>query len=224
MSNRHSFEGGARHLARLHGTEEDFSICPFFYKVGSCRHTDRCQRSHERPAFSCTVLVPHMWTNPAAEAETNPGYRRATAQQENAEFAEFFEDVFAELAKFGELEDMQVLENVSEHMKGHLFVKFYDEEDAKKCVEGMRGRFFAGRAISPEFSSVSDFKEARCRKFDSQTCDRGLKCNFSHIKLLPRHDEFLLNLLQKQPYAGERSNQLDRLHRRIPERKRRRSR
>ena len=30
--------GGAEHLARIHGTEEDKVNCPFYYKIGACRH------------------------------------------------------------------------------------------------------------------------------------------------------------------------------------------
>lgn len=85
--------GGAEHLARIHGTEEDkvraslaaggllrggnyqllcvFAACvcccgwqvncPFYFKIGACRHGDRCSRQHHRPPFSQTVLIPHMW-------------------------------------------------------------------------------------------------------------------------------------------------------------------
>ena len=53
--------GGAEHLARIHGTEEDKVNCPFYFKIGACRHGDRCSRQHHRPPFSQTVLVQHMW-------------------------------------------------------------------------------------------------------------------------------------------------------------------
>ena len=36
--------GGATHLARIHGTEEDKVNCPFYFKIGACRHGDRCSR------------------------------------------------------------------------------------------------------------------------------------------------------------------------------------
>lgn len=31
--------------------------CPFYYKIGACRHSDRCSRLHHKPAFSPTLLV-----------------------------------------------------------------------------------------------------------------------------------------------------------------------
>lgn len=58
------FQGGAEHLARIHGTEEDKVNCPFYFKIGACRHGDRCSRQHHRPPFSQTLIVKHMWQNP----------------------------------------------------------------------------------------------------------------------------------------------------------------
>jgi splicing factor U2AF 35 kDa subunit len=34
----------AERLARMYGTEEDKVNCPFYAKMGSCRHGDRCDR------------------------------------------------------------------------------------------------------------------------------------------------------------------------------------
>lgn len=100
----------ARHLARIHGTEEDkvseesfekyseerggshlqlllllkskschsqtiyphnfFQVnCPFYFKIGACRHADRCSRIHHRPAFSQTILIKHVYRHPVREAE-----------------------------------------------------------------------------------------------------------------------------------------------------------
>jgi hypothetical protein len=53
--------GGAEHLARIHGTEEDKVNCPFYFKIGACRHGEKCSRQHHKPPFSQTIIVPHMW-------------------------------------------------------------------------------------------------------------------------------------------------------------------
>ena len=90
-----------------------------------------------------------------------------------------------------------------------LYAIHYDEEDAKKCLEEMKDRYFEGKRLYPEYSSVTDFEEARCRQFDSKNCARGLKCNFAHIKLLPNHKEFLKNLIKRQTHAGTRSRELE---------------
>jgi hypothetical protein len=43
--------------------------CPFYFKIGACRHADRCSRIHHRPAFSQTILVKHVYRHPVREAE-----------------------------------------------------------------------------------------------------------------------------------------------------------
>lgn len=61
-----AYLGGAEHLAKIHGTEEDRVNCPFYFKIGACRHGDRCSRQHHKPPFSQTIIVRHMWNNPYA--------------------------------------------------------------------------------------------------------------------------------------------------------------
>merc|ERR1711948_212871 len=40
--------------------------------------------------------------------------------------------------------------------------------------------------IQAEYTTVSDFREARCRAFHETRCNRGAYCNFMHIKHIPR--------------------------------------
>jgi len=67
------------------------------------------------------------------------------------------------MAKYGEIEDMIVVDNLGDHLVGNVYVKFVTEEDAEKCLNGIKGRYYAGKQIFPEFSPVTDFREARCR-------------------------------------------------------------
>ena len=39
----------------------------------------------------------------------------------------FYDEVFEEFTKFGKIEDVQVCENLGEHMVGNVYVKFGDE-------------------------------------------------------------------------------------------------
>ena len=55
----------AYRLARIFGTEEDKVNCAFYYKIGACRHGDRCTRLHNKPLLSPTVLLKNMYVNPA---------------------------------------------------------------------------------------------------------------------------------------------------------------
>jgi len=173
----------ADRLRRIIGTEEDKVNCPFYFKIGACRHGDRCSRNHLRPHFSQTVLLPHMFVAPQPEPGQDPNNQ---AQVEEA-FEDFYEEMLEELVKFGEIEELHVVENLGDHMFGNCYVKYHTEEEAEACLKAMNGRYYAQRLITPEYSPVTDFREARCRQFDEATCDRGPYCNFMHMRYVPRH-------------------------------------
>jgi len=113
---------------------------------------------------------------------------------ETEHFESFYEEILEEFAKFGEMEEMHVVENLGDHMFGNVYVKYRDPEDAESCLQAMAQRYYAGRMIVGEFSPVTDFREARCRQFDEDVCTRGGYCNFMHLKRVPR---FLRKMLKK---------------------------
>ena len=111
----------AKHLARIHGTEEDKVNCPFYFKIGACRHSDRCSRLHHKPAFSPTILIKHLYRHPVrlAEIQQKAGTGGAEAidqEQANEDFLVFFEDLYVELSKFGRIEGLHVVENLGDHV------------------------------------------------------------------------------------------------------------
>jgi len=173
---------------KIFATEEDRVNCPFYFKIGACRNGDRCNRAHIRPTTSQTLLLPHMYPNiPESMSIANDEdwdddmYTRA---QEHVEA--FYEEVFLELANYGEIEDLVVLDNVSDHMLGNVYCKYYHEEAAERALKKLSGRFYGGRLIQAEFTPVTDFREARCRAFHETRCARGGLCNFMHIKHIPK--------------------------------------
>ena len=173
----------ADRLASIIGTEKDKVNCPFYLKIGCCRHGDRCSRIHIRPTFSQTLLIPRMYPNPKANPQMTPEgeiipYDRGFLR---THFDNFYEDVFTELSNYGELEVLEVCDNVCEHMLGSVFAKFRSENDAMKAMEGMHGRFYAGVPLQPEYSPVTDFREARCRQYEQSECNREGFCNFMHL-------------------------------------------
>jgi len=113
---------------------------------------------------------------------------------ETEHFEEFYEEILEEFMKFGEIEEMHVVENLGDHMFGNVYVKYRYEEAAESCLKQMTGRYYAGRVLTCEFSPVTDFREARCRQFDENHCGRGGYCNFMHLKRVPR---FLRKMLKK---------------------------
>ena len=101
-------------------------------------------------------------------------------------FEGFYEEVYMEMAKFGEMEEMVVADNIGDHMIGNIYVKFADESQAEAAMKGMNGRYYCGRMIMAEYSPVTDFREAKCRQYKEGTCERGGFCNFMHPKPVNR--------------------------------------
>ncbi len=87
--------GGAEHLARIHGTEEDKVNCPFYFKIGACRHGDKCSRQHHRPPFSQTIIIQHMWANPMIAVANGGGdITKMDFGQVQEDFNLFYEEIF----------------------------------------------------------------------------------------------------------------------------------
>ncbi|XP_044767212.1 splicing factor U2AF 26 kDa subunit isoform X5 [Neomonachus schauinslandi] len=100
----------AEYLASIFGTEKDKVNCSFYFKIGACRHGDRCSRLHNKPTFS--------------------------------------QEVFTELQeKYGEIEEMNVCDNLGDHLVGNVYVKFRREEDAERAVAELNNRWFNGQAV-----------------------------------------------------------------------------
>ncbi|MGH0153932.1 UNVERIFIED_CONTAM: hypothetical protein FKN15_068770 [Acipenser sinensis] len=82
-------------------------------------------------------------------------------------YDEFFEEVFTEMEeKYGEVEEMNVCDNLGDHLVGNVYVKFRREEDAEKAVMDLNNRWFNGQPIHAELSPVTDFREACCRQYE----------------------------------------------------------
>jgi len=166
----------AANLARIFGTEEDRVNCSFYFKIGTCRHGERCSRQHMRPNFSQTLLMPHFYMPPSSNSQEDP----------REHYEEFYEEVLEECLKYGDVESVMVCDNLGDHMIGNVYVKYCDEDDTEKALVGLSGRFYAGRLVTAEYSPVTDFREGRCRQFEEQHCMRGGYCNFLHLKPVPR--------------------------------------
>jgi len=168
----------AEHLASIYGTEKDKVNCSFYYKIGACRHGEKCSRKHVKPQYSQSVLIPNFYLNPAHDPSS-----ALTPEQLQQHFDLFYEDIFIELAtKYGEIEELQICDNIGDHLMGNVYVRFAREEDSGKCVEGLNKRWYSGRPIFAELSPVTDFRESCCRQFENGECNRGGYCNFMHFK------------------------------------------
>ena len=175
----------AEHLASIYGTEKDRVNCPFYFKIGACRHGERCSRLHMRPTLSQTILMTNMYENPEYAAATGaiPAMTKAQCQDH---FEDFYEDVFEECAKFGEVEGLNVCDNMADHLVGNVYVKFRDEEHALAARNALHNRYYDKRPIKCEFSPVTDFRESTCRQYEERSCNRAGFCNFMHLRKTSR--------------------------------------
>ncbi|KRY49902.1 Splicing factor U2AF 35 kDa subunit, partial [Trichinella britovi] len=140
-----------------------------------------------------------------------------TDSHEQQHFDEFFEEIFDEVEdKYGEIEEMNVCDNIGEHMIGNVYIKFKREEDAERAVKDLNTRWFGGMPIYAELSPVTDFREACCRQYEMGDCGKGGFCNFMHLKPISR--ELRRRLYGRRKRAGFSSFD------RFPERRRSRSR
>ncbi|KAG2378109.1 hypothetical protein C9374_008731 [Naegleria lovaniensis] len=179
--------------------------CTFYWKIGACRLGDRCSHLHQKPAYSQTIMIRHMYPNPrGANYVDQDGILRPFTNEFLREyFDNFYADVFKELeTKHGlTIEDLYVCDNTCEHMFGNVYISFANIEDAKKCFQLMKGRFYAGRMLVPEYSPVLDFSEAKCRPFErggEEQCPKGANCN--NIHPLKPSEDLLKHLLGETRY------------------------
>ena len=53
-------------------------------------------------------------------------------------FEDFYEDIFEELTNIGgELEQLRVCENLSDHLTGNVYAKFCEEDDAERALKAL---------------------------------------------------------------------------------------
>ncbi|KAK3020520.1 hypothetical protein RJ639_046209 [Escallonia herrerae] len=71
----------------------------------------------------------------------------------------------------------------------------------------------SGRPIIVDFSPVTDFREATCRQYEENVCNRGGYCNFMHLKKISRE-------LRRQLFGRNRRGRRSRSRSRSPQRHR----
>ncbi|KAI8911505.1 hypothetical protein EDD86DRAFT_245787 [Gorgonomyces haynaldii] len=146
------------------GKQKDKVNCSFYFKIGACRHGEKCSRKHVKPNFSQTLLLPNLYQNPAKDQGN-----RMSQKEQQQQFDLFYEDMFIELSKYGQIEEMNICDNTGDHLLGNVYTRFKWEADA-------------GRPLYAELSPVTDFGEACCRQYENGECNRGGFCNFMHLK------------------------------------------
>jgi len=176
---------GAEYLASIYGTEKDKVNCSFYFKIGACRHGDKCSRAHHKPAFSNTVLLKNFYHSPVVDVRQADAFDKVGKPntEEQTFFDEFYEEIFVEMEDaYGPVEELNVCENIVEHMVDNVYVKFLRLKDAEGAVQALENRWFNGEPVYSELSPVTVFRESRCRQHEISTCAKGGFCNFVHLK------------------------------------------
>merc|ERR1711887_5008 len=138
---------------------------------------------------SQTIVLNNLYINPQNSAKSADGSHLTNVSDEEMQehYDNFFEDVFVEAEdKYGEVEEMNVCDNLGDHLVGNVYIKFRREEDAARAVADLNNRWFGGRPIYAELSPVTDFREACCRQYEMGECTRAGFCNFMHLKPISR--------------------------------------
>lgn len=205
----------------IFGTERDKVNCSFYLKIGACRHGDRCSRVHNKPTYSETILLQNLYVNPKNQAKADG--KDVSDEEVQRHFDEFYEDIYVELSdKYGPIKEMNVCDNLGDHLIGNVYVKFKYEEDAERAVEDLNTRWFGGKPVYAELSTVTDFRDAGCRQYEIDACTRGGFCNFMHIKQISKR--LKRNLFGSSRHrSAERSHRSHRSRTRSPSRSRSRS-
>ncbi|AET41438.1 uncharacterized protein Ecym_8150 [Eremothecium cymbalariae DBVPG len=143
----------------------------FYYKIGACRHGDKCSKRHSRPINSQTIVIYNMYIPPN-------DINQVKLQAEDFDF--FYEDVFLEAAKFGEVQEIIVCENKTDHLNGNVYIRFSTSDAAKAARDAFVTRWYGERPLYCDLSHVTDFREAVCKSYEEGKCGRGEQCNFIH--------------------------------------------
>jgi splicing factor U2AF subunit len=112
----------ADYLASIFGTEKDKVNCSFFFKIGACRHGEHCSKLHNKPTFSQTLLLKNLYLsleNSSQKADKSFIADDITEERIQEHFDDTFEELFVELEKkYGDIEEMNICDNLSEHLAG----------------------------------------------------------------------------------------------------------
>ena len=97
-------------------------------------------------------------------------------------FEQFYEEIFLELADFGELKDLSVVDNLGDHLIGNVYAKFNDEESASKAFNALAGKYYHSNLVDEEYCPIVNIKDCKCKRYEDGLCQRGALCNFLHLK------------------------------------------
>lgn len=139
--------------------------CQFFYKIGSCRHGNKCIRKHTNVKDSPVLILDNILLS-------------STNLQEEVK------DIFIEVALIAPIWNMLVAGNQSPHIRGTIYIEFQNESDAQKAYQVLNKRWFAKKPIFAKFLPSQLLTTVLCR--DGDRCTRKDECNYVHMARIPQ--------------------------------------
>ena len=144
-------------------------------------------------------MFKHLYQNPPAAISFAEGNEVSNEELKDAlkHFEQFYEEIFLELSNFGELKELNVVDNLGDHLIGNVYAKFNDEESASKAFNALSGKYYHSNLVEEEFCPIVSIKDCKCRKYEDGICVRGAFCNFLHLKEV---NKTLLRSLKDEMY------------------------
>ena len=129
-------------------------------------------------------MFKHLYQNPPAAIAFAEGSKVSDEDLKEAlkHFEQFYEEIFLELSKFGELKDLSVVDNLGDHLIGNVYARFNDEESASKAFNALAGKYYHSDLVNEEYCPIINIKDCKCKKYEDGLCQRGALCNFLHLK------------------------------------------
>lgn len=73
-----------------------------------------------------------------------------------------FEELFTELQKYRVTEEMNIRNNLGDHLVGHVYVTLWRDEDAERAVTELSNLWVSGQTVHAKLSPITDF-QGKCR-------------------------------------------------------------
>jgi len=77
----------------------------------------------------------------------------------------FVAELWQLLLDFGPIAEINVPENLCDHILGSVYVKFESASYAAECVKGLKEKKYNGIILLPQLSPVINFADAECKEF-----------------------------------------------------------
>ena len=151
--------------------------------------------------ISQTIMFKHLYQNPPAAIAFAEGNKVNDDDLKDAlkHFEQFYEEIFVELSKYGELKELCVVDNLGDHLIGNVYARFNDESSASKAFNALAGKYYHSQLVEEEYCPIINIRDCRCKKFAQGICKRGAFCNFLHLKEVNRE---LIRSLKEEMYEN----------------------